>query len=160
MKLLIPRISYLACFRDRKVVRSHDHIHTVHVTSLFGLCRRLFLTSELGWRWVCVQNSPNSFRYVETPRATLLGRKSPGFCVGTGRIIALFTGTHRRTLFWFICIQSNFPHHVSFTIRRNEVLLSTPMRLNHWNTPTCSNKFTAPAYPNSRFERPASLSPD
>jgi len=103
------------------------------------------------------QNSTISFRYVQTLRATLLGRKSLGLCVGTGRIIALFAGTHRRTLFWFICIQGNFPHHVSFTIRRNEVLLPTPRRLNHWNTPTCSNKFTARACSNSRFERPASL---
>jgi len=42
MKVLIPRISYLACFLDRRVVRSHDHIHKVHVTFLFGLCRRLW----------------------------------------------------------------------------------------------------------------------
>jgi hypothetical protein len=41
MEVLIPRIKYLACFRGRSAVLSHDHMHTVEVTSLFILCRQM-----------------------------------------------------------------------------------------------------------------------
>jgi hypothetical protein len=175
MKVLIPRISYLACFRDRRVVLSHDHVHKVRVTSLFGLRRRfggggggltfpLILNLGTGLEVSMCTEFNQFFPLRWDAESHAAWQEVPCFfCVGPGKNIPLFIGTYRRTLFWFICIQGKFPHHVSFKIRCNEVLLSTPRRLNYWNTPTFSNTFTGRAYSNSRFGRPASLrltSPD